>query len=306
MIDKNGGFAKLFFMIRNDLFYMFGVLLPAALLLPLLLLALVGGCQESASGQAEARYVVLSPELAEIIAVIEGTNNIVGVTEECAWPAELQAKARVGKFGALDREKIIALQPTLVFASSLEQQAAATELAKLGIPVHTVYPRSIEELLEAVKTVGAALKMPDRAAFVADSLRAELDRIKATPPPGGSPRPKVYLEIYREPLMSVADSSFVGQLIELAGGDNIFSHLERDYSRIRAEDVIRAKPDIMICYSRDSLANIQKRLGWQDIPAVKNNRICFENDLNPDWILRAGPRCVQGAKRLREILYENK
>ncbi|MCD8479712.1 MAG: hypothetical protein LRZ88_05475 [Candidatus Cloacimonetes bacterium] len=56
--------------------------------------------------------------------------------------------------------------------------------------------------------------------------------------------------------MSVADNSFVGELIEIAGGDNVFDRLERDYSRVKAEDVILAKPDIIICYSQDSLANI--------------------------------------------------
>ena len=103
--------------------------------------------------------------------------------------------------------------------------------------------------------------------------------------------------------MSVSDQSFVGELIELAGGDNIFTELERDYSRIKAEDVIRAAPDIIICYSQDSVDNIKKRMGWQNIPAVQNNRIYFEKDLNPDWILRAGPRCILGARRLQEIFY---
>jgi iron complex transport system substrate-binding protein len=121
----------------------------------------------------------------------------------------------------------------------------------------------------------------------------------------GKPRPKVYLEINLEPLMSVSDQSFVGELIELAGGDNIFTTLERDYSRIKAESVIKAKPEIMICYSQDTMDNIRKRLGWKDIPAIKNQLIYFEKDLNPDWLLRAGPRCLLGIMRLQEILYHN-
>jgi len=135
-------------------------------------------------------------------------------------------------------------------------------------------------------------------------LRTELDNIRKKV--ALDYLPKVYLEIYREPLMSVSDKSFVGELIELAGGDNIFSDLERDYSRVKAEDIIRAKPDIMICYSRDSRENISKRMGWKDIPALKDNKIYFESDINPDWLLRAGPRCVLGAKRLQEIFYNGK
>jgi iron complex transport system substrate-binding protein len=103
--------------------------------------------------------------------------------------------------------------------------------------------------------------------------------------------------------MSVSDKSFVGELIELAGGDNIFNKLERDYCRISPEKVIRGNPDIMICFSQDSRENIVKRMGWKDISAIKNNRIYFEDDINPDWLLRAGPRCISGAKRLQEIMY---
>jgi len=263
-------------------------------------LLLFPACKTSLSKNEAKRYVVLSPELAEIISVIEGTDNIIGVTEECNFPPELQSKAIVGKFGTLNREKILTLKPSIVFASSLEQQAIASELTKLGIKVVTVYPKTISEMLEGIITVGKAIGKEDRAGVVADSLSKSLDSVRNMTT--GKPRPKVYLEIYREPPMSVSDKSFVGELIELAGGDNIFTELERDYSRIKAEDVIKANPDIMICYSQDSLENIRKRMGWQNIPAVKNNRIYFEKDINPDWILRAGPRCLLGAKRLQELL----
>jgi iron complex transport system substrate-binding protein len=268
----------------------------------LLILTLFVSCHKADAPNPDNRYVILSPELAEIIAVLEGTDNVVGITEECTWPEAYAGKTVVGKFGSLDKEKIIALKPSLVFASSLEQQAIASELAKLGIKVVSVYPQTIQEMLSGIITVGEALGKRERAVFVADSLRAELEHIRTNATP--EHRRKVYLEIYREPLMSVSDKSFVGELIELAGGDNIFDELERDYCRISSEDVIRARPDLMICYSQDSAENISKRMGWKDIPAVRNGRIYFEGDLNPDWLLRAGPRVILGARRLQEIFRE--
>ena len=101
--------------------------------------------------------------------------------------------------------------------------------------------------------------------------------------------------------MSVADNSFVGELIELAGGDNIFDSLERDYSRVNPEKVIEGRPDIMIVYSRDSLENIRNRKGWQVIPATQNEMIFFEGDIHPDLIQRGGPRIIQGLKELQRI-----
>lgn len=270
----------------------------------ILILLLLFTCKPSKQGVSEKRYVILSPEIAEIIATLEGVDNVVGITEECTFPETFKGKTSVGKFGTLNKELIVSLKPSIVFASSLEQQAIASELSKLGIPVVTVYPETIEEMLSGIITVGKAIGLEQRAVFVSDSLRSELEKVRSQAV--GKQRPKVYLEIYREPLMSVSDASFVGELIELAGGDNIFATLERDYSRIKAEDVIKARPEVMICYSQDTVDNIVKRMGWLSIPAVRNRNILVESDLNPDWMLRAGPRCVLGAKRLQEILYETK
>jgi len=261
-------------------------------------------CQQAEKAEKAKGYVVLSPELAEIIAAIEGTDNIIGRTQECDYPPQILSVPVVGNFGKVNKEDIIKLKPDLVFASSLEQQAIGSDLAKLGIKVVTVYPKTISEMLQGIITVGTAIGREARAKEVADTLYRSLELTGMLT--NSIPRPKVYLEIYREPLMSVSDKSFVGELIELAGGDNIFSELERDYSRIKAEDVIKAKPDVIICYSQETAESIRKRLGWQDIPAVKNHRIYFEKDIDPDLIMRAGPRCHLGAKRLFELIHEVK
>ena len=104
--------------------------------------------------------------------------------------------------------------------------------------------------------------------------------------------------------MSVSDKSFVGELIELAGGDNVFDTLERDYSRVKAEQVIQANPDIMICYSHDTMENILARKGFSRIPAIRTRSIYFEEDINPDLIQRAGPRSIQGIRELARIFEE--
>jgi iron complex transport system substrate-binding protein len=115
----------------------------------------------------------------------------------------------------------------------------------------------------------------------------------------------VYIEIYGEPLMSVSDSSFVGQLLQAAGGKNIFSTLPRDYSRISPEKVIAADPQIIITtYPGVTKAQIAARKGWQNISAVQNGRIYTIQDIDPDIILRASPRFVQGIAKLQELIHE--
>ena len=249
------------------------------------------------------RYVVTSPEIAEIIAAIEGTKNIVGITTECNYPPVLQKIEKVGTFGKVNIEKIIELNPSLVFTSGLEQDYLSSELQKLKIPVMKIYPRSVAGLINAVRDIGRTVGNSLQANALADSLEKRinefiLQNVSIT-------RPKVYVEIYGNPIMSVSSKSFVGEIIELAGGENIFSELSRDYSRINPEKVVEKNPEIIILtYPGVSAQQIKERKGWSKIDACKNNKIYTTEDINPDLILRASPRIIAGISKLKKLLTE--
>jgi iron complex transport system substrate-binding protein len=255
-------------------------------------------CKQSEKNQKKG-IVVLSPEVAEIICALNAENEITGITAECNYPPSLQQKKIVGSFSSIDKEAIIALNPRLIFCSSLEQESIALDLKNLGFQVEVIYPKGINAMFSDIERIGTLIRRKEAAGKLVKDLKEEREKIKANSQ--GKLRPKVYLEIYRNPLMSVSDSSFVGELIETAGGDNIFPRLERDYARINPEAVISAKPDIMICYSQDTLENIINRKGWQNIPAIQKRKIFFEKDINPDLIQRATPRCIEGMKILAKL-----
>lgn len=264
----------------------------------LIILSTLFSCH-SPEQESAGRYVVLSPEIAEIIAALGAIDQIVGVTQECNYPAELQDKEIVGNFGAVKMEDVLNLNPEIVFTSALEQESIAEDLRKLGIRVESSYPKNLAEMHAEIIRIAGLIGREAAGRKLTESLAGQIEKVKSMAE--GRPVPRVYVEIYRDPLMSVADNSFVGELIETAGGDNIFDTLERDYSRIKAEDVISANPDIMICYSQDSLSKILARKGWGNIPAIRNQMIFFEGDIDPDLIQRAGPRCAVGMIGLHEI-----
>lgn len=264
----------------------------------LIILGTLFSCHSSKQDKA-GRYVVLSPEIAEIIAALGAADAIVGITQECNYPPELQDKEIVGNFGAVKMEDVLNLNPEIVFTSALEQESIAEDLRKLGLRVESSYPKSLAEMQIEIIRIAGIIGREAKGRELVSSISEQIEKVKSMAE--GHPIPKVYLEIYRDPLMSVADNSFVGELIETAGGDNIFDTLERDYSRVKAEDVIRANPDIMICYSQDSLNAILARKGWGKIPAIVNRMIFFEDDIDPDIIQRAGPRSAEGMSRLQEI-----
>lgn len=266
---------------------------------------LLAACQSSPPQNAEHRYIVTSPELAEIIYELGAADAIVGLTTECTWPASFDSISKVGTFGQIDPEKVIALHPTHVFTSKLEQQAIGQQLQKLNIPVYSFYPTSINELFSVIDSLAVLTSRQDAGSQLSDRMHAALDSLAFQRDLRSSHHPEVYVEIYGNPVMSVADNSFVGELIELAGGNNIFTELPRDYSRINPEMVVTAAPDIiLITYPGMTPEQVAVRKGWQSIPAVRNGRIYTTQHLDPDLILRATPRCIQGITELQRMFHE--
>ena len=276
-------------------------LLPILCLL-LLVFPLLVGCDFSKSATSQPRYVVTSPEIAEIVALLGAGDRIVGVSSECDYPDYLQELPEVGTFGQIDFEKVLALDPSLVFTSGLEQNKLAAELKKIGLPTVSIYSQSIAEMYESILEIGKIVEKSQRANAVVDSLQAAVQKIetdKLTSPKN------IYVEIYGDPIMTVSDSSYVGNLIELIGANNIFDTLPRDYSRVSAEKVVAAHPEIIILtYPGVNASDIADRRGWQALPAVQNKRIYNIDDIDPDLILRSTPRVILGLKKLLEICDE--
>ena len=263
-------------------------------LLVLVFILLLVSCQKKTTNDSRLttneNIIVTSPEVAEIICELGLIDRISGVTLECDYPEELQNKTIVGTFGKVDMEKVIALDPTLVFVSGLEQEFIATELAKMEIKVETIYPNTVMEMLDSIMRIGEIMGVPERSKALTKALRAEIESLQAAV---SEKRPSIYVEIYGNPLMSVSDSSYVGELVELAGFDNIFSELPRVYSRISPEAVLDADPEyILLLYPGINAEDVKERKGWQNLAAVRNNRVFGEEVINADLLLRATPRSI--------------
>ena len=143
-----------------------------------LLVFLQFSCMRSNQRFSGKRYIITSPEIAEIICLLEGAGNIVGITAECDYPEYLQSKEMVGNFGKVDFEKIIELDPTIVFTAGLEQNLLSAELLKLGIQVEKIHSKSISQMLESILRVGKIIDQVERSNFGVDSLKIELQNIQ--------------------------------------------------------------------------------------------------------------------------------
>ena len=243
--------------------------------------------------------MVTSPEIADVLVSLGAQDLVVGATRECNLPKVQSKVQKVGSFGNVNFDKIVRLKPKAVLATGLEQEMLVARLRKLQIPVYRFYATNVQQMLENVVQVGEICGKQKKAKAMVRAFKDSLLKLERQPRSGL----RVYVEISSKPLMSASATSWVGKLVELAGGENVFADLPRDYSRIAQEDLVRANPEVIFCFvpgvSRQEIAN---RLGWQDVAAVKKMRIYTTQDLQVDNLLRATPACLQGIERLKRLL----
>jgi len=260
-----------------------------------------------AYGKAEAgsRYISLAPSTTEILFALGLDEEIVGVSSFCNYPLEAQEKEKIGTFSQPNIEKILSLRPDIIFCTGLEQAPMVGRLKQLNLKVYVSDPSNIKELFDSIKEM-AVLTNRDKAGDALINrmkIGIELIESKAGLIPEKD-KVRVFVEFWNDPLMSAGRDSFINELITLAGGINIAYDTERPYSYFSPEQVIKRNPDcIIVAYmvNKDAAKAIKERLGWKEIPAVKNNRIY--TDINPDILLRPGPRLVEALAELQKRLY---
>lgn len=120
-------------------------------------------------------------------------------------------------------------------------------------------------------------------------------------------KPRVYFEIWYDPLMSVGPGTYIDDLITMAGGVNIFADSKTPYPEVNSEIIIERDPEIIIVTRgymglaiEDAKSKIRDRPGWASISAVLNNQI-YEVDEN--MVYRSGPRIVDGLETLAVTIH---
>lgn len=263
---------------------------------PFLLIGLVLslGCSNKTPEPSHQRIVSLVPSATEILYALGVEERLVGVTTFCDYPEEAKSKPKVGDFSNPSIERILALNPDIVFATTPEQLRILKKLQNLGIRTEIISPESIDEIVESIKRIGEITHRENRAIELVEQLVKEKEILEEKVKKLGK-RPRVYIELDRNPLFTAGRGSFVNQLIELAGGENIVEN-DRAYLPINSEVVIAKDPEIIILAYPGTKEEVSSRIGWQSVSAVRNGRIYDEVD--PNLITRPGPRCIKGAFEL--------
>src|SRR5271170_5707192 len=224
------------------------------------------------------RIVCLTEETTETLYLLGEEHRIVGISGYTVRPPRARKeKPRVSAFISADVPKITALRPDLVLAFSDMQADIVAELIRKGVAVHAFNQRSIAEILDMIRTLGALVGAGPRADALADEYAGDLDRVRARSA-RLSTRPKVYFEEWDAPMISAI--AWVSELIAVAGGIDVFADRAHGQSAkerfVSADEVIAAAPDIIVaswCGKKFNPGKMLLRPGFDAIPAVKNGRL---------------------------------
>ncbi|NJO35758.1 MAG: ABC transporter substrate-binding protein, partial [Rhodospirillales bacterium] len=169
------------------------------------------------------RIVCLTEETVETLYLLGAQDRIVGISGYVVRPPEARReKPRVSAFTSADIPKIVALAPDLVLTFSDLQADIAADLIRRGIALHAFNQRTVAEIFDMIRTLGALVGASGSANDLATSLSERFEAVR-TAAARMERRPRVFFEEWDEPLIS--GIGWVSELVEAAGGMDIFSEL---------------------------------------------------------------------------------
>jgi iron complex transport system substrate-binding protein len=241
------------------------------------------------------RIVCLTEEPTEVLYAIGEQDRIVGISGFTVRPARARKeKPKVSAFTSAKIDEILKLQPDFVIGFSDIQADIARDLIKAGVEVWISNHRSVEQIVDYIRRLGAIVGAADKANEFADRAQRHLDDVQEAASRLRQ-RPKVYFEEWDVPL--ITGIRWVAELVRIAGGDDVFPEraeksLAKDRILADSDEVIRRAPDIIIgswCGKKFRPDKVAARDGWQSIPAVRDGEL---HEVKSPLILQPGPAAL--------------
>ena len=259
------------------------------------------------------KIVSVAPSATEILYAIGAGDKVVAVTDYDNYPYNFTAWIKagnmtsIGDFTAPNLEVITALDPDLILASSGVQAESVGTLRDLGYKVLVLDPTSVDGILNDIELVGNATGNRAEATALVNEINSRITAIENTV--ANAAKPKVYYEVYYESTSSwtIGAKAWQSELIEIAGGTNIFGDQQIDYYQYQVEALIDRNPDVIILPGEGmgsgaaaTFDAVKSRPGWDTTNAVQNNRL-YQIDSN--IIERAGPRIADAIEQLAAFFH---
>jgi len=262
-----------------------------------------------AKPQYPQRIISMSPSITETLFALGVGDRVVGVTDFCSYPKEACALPKIGGLLNPSVEAWIRLKPDLIIHQD-DSHKLRINAQNLGIHTLAVSMTSLKNIFDTIQTFGEVLGCKPAAHLLVQKLQTEIQRyqtrLKDVPKkttllllgdgsnPGGA-------------LYAVGRSTFLGELLKLAGGDNILTDPTINYPKISKEFILRHSPEVIIEAGPNANMTPQEKAEklkqWQRFPtltAVKNKTIYF---VGADYILIPGPRFLNILNHFARVIH---
>jgi ABC-type Fe3+-hydroxamate transport system substrate-binding protein len=252
----------------------------------------------SSAGAAPHRIVSLNPSTTELLFAIGAGDRLVGRTTYDQWPAAARSVPDLGPGLRPNVEAVLAVHPDLVVLyASDDNRDAARRLRAAGVPTAAFRVDRIADVERVTRALGILTGDTTAARVTVDSVRRTLDHVRAAT--ASLPHPTVFWPLYDQPLLATGSGSYLNELIEIAGGRNIYGFMKEPSPRITFEDLMRRDPDVVLT-SPESRARYRADPRWQALRAVRDGHLLV---VDTTLVLRPGPRLGEAARSLALLLH---
>ncbi|WP_150107273.1 cobalamin-binding protein [Pedosphaera parvula] len=288
------------------------------------------------------RVISLLPGATEIVCALGAGDQLVGRSHECDYPesvralpvcttARLDANASSKEIDtqvkdllqqalsiySVDRDRLIQLRPDVILtqaqcevcAISLpDVQKAVAEWTGARPEIVSLSPKRVADVWENIREVADVLQIQDAKEILRGLKNRVVSVIEKScvmkQPPG------VACIEWIEPLM--AAGNWVPELVELAGGKNLFGEAGKHSPWLQLQELADANPDVIVVLpcgfnlqrTRAEMAVLTQKPEWSKLPAVRKNQV-FLTDGN-QYFNRPGPRIVESLEIMAEILHPDR
>ena len=255
--------------------------------------------------QIPKAIVTLSPSATKILYAIGAEDQIAAVSEFSDYPAEAAEKPVVGGFDGktLSIETILSYKPDLVYLTDGMHNFLIDPLNEYGIKWYLSKASSIDSIKQEILDMGEITAHTIEAAVLVNQMEEKLNAIaeRMQPEEQNETPVTIYYEVWNEPFMSAGASSYINDIIVHAGAVNVFADLEEAYPMVSEETIIARGPQVILLPASNGITveSVKARTGWEEIPAVKNNRVYVIDD---NLYSRPGPRVTDVVFDLTELV----
>lgn len=253
--------------------------------------------------KAPKRIISIAPATTEILYALGLGSKIVAVSSYCDYPADTAKKEKVGAFNDPNIEKIISLQPDIVFGAAGVSVPALKQLDDLGIPSYVSDARTISGTMDTILDIARVTDTLAEGKELVASMKKRVEKITSkTSKLPASKKPKVFYEQWNNPLMTAGPRTFIDDMIVMAGGINIAGDSKVEWPAYSLEVLVQKNPDIILHASAYyPVSEIKSRKGWNVIKAVKTGNIVHLPDENV--VSRPSYRIVEGLEDIAKAIH---